>query len=72
MILKNIKVFLNEHDLNRLINNLNEKSVISIDTETSSLNPQEAELIGISVCYAPNISFYVPIGHKNTDCLKKI
>ena len=23
------------------------------------------------MCYAPNISFYVPIGHKNTDCLKK-
>ena len=69
--IKKYKSILNEHDLNRLINNLNEKSVISIDTETSSLNPQEAELIGISVCYAPNLSFYVPIGHKNTDCLKK-
>jgi len=46
-------------------------SVIAVDTETSSLNPQEAELIGISISYATNASFYIPLGHKNTKGLKK-
>jgi DNA polymerase-1 len=34
------------------------------------LNPQEAELIGISISYADNSSFYIPLGHKNTKNLK--
>ena len=65
------KNILKEKDLNQLIKDLNEQSIISIDTETSSLNPQEAELIGISVSYAPNNSYYIPLGHKHVSCLKK-
>ena len=68
---KSYKSILNEKELNELIINLNKKLVIAVDTETSSLNPQEAELIGISISYASNASFYIPLGHKNTKCLKK-
>ncbi|MDC0943145.1 DNA polymerase I [Pelagibacteraceae bacterium] len=68
---KSYKSILNEKELNKLIKNLNEKLVIAVDTETSSLNPQEAELIGISISYATNASFYIPLGHKKTKCLKK-
>ena len=35
----NYKNILNEKDLDKLIKKLNEKSVISVDCETSSLNP---------------------------------
>jgi DNA polymerase-1 len=68
---KSYKSILNEKELNELIKNLNEKSVIAVDTETSSINPQEAKLIGISISYATNVSFYIPLGHKNTKGLKK-
>ena len=68
---KSYKSILNEKELNELIKNLNEKLVIAVDTETSSLNAQEAELIGISISYATNASFYIPLGHKNTKGLKK-
>ncbi len=68
---KSYKSILNEKELNELIKSLDEKSVISVDTETSSLNPQEAELIGISISYANNDSFYIPLGHKKTKGLKK-
>ncbi len=70
----NIKLYksiLNEKDLDELIKNLNEKSSIAVDTETSSLNPLEAELIGISFCYAENEAYYIPLGHKNIKGLKK-
>ena len=68
---KSYKSILNEKELNKLIKNLNDKLVIAVDTETSSLNPQEAELIGISISYATNASFYIPLGHKNTKGIKK-
>jgi len=68
---KSYKSILSEKELDELIKNLNEKLVIAVDTETSSLNPQEAELIGISISYATNASFYIPLGHKNTKSLKK-
>ena len=65
------KSILNEKDLDELIKNLNEKSLISVDTETSSLNPLEANLIGISFSYAPNEAFYIPLAHKKIKSLKK-
>ena len=65
------KSILNEKDLDELIKTLNEKSLISVDTETSSLNPLEADLVGISFSYAPNKAFYIPIAHKKIKSIKK-
>jgi len=50
---------------------LNEQSVIAVDTETSSLNPLDADLVGISFSYAPNKACYIPLAHKNIKGLKK-
>ena len=68
---KSYQNILKEKDLDELIKKLNEKSVISVDTETSSLNPQEAKLIGVSVSYAANKAYYIPLNHKNVKSLKK-
>ena len=68
---KSYQNILKEKDLDELIKKLNEKSVISVDTETSSLNPQEANLIGVSVSYAANKAYYIPLNHKNVKSLKK-
>ena len=65
------KSILNEKDLDKLVKTLNEKSCIAVDTETSSLNSQEANLVGISFSYAPNEAFYIPIAHNNIKSLKK-
>ncbi len=65
------KSIINEKDLDKLIGLLNEKPLFSIDTETSSLNPLEAELIGISFSYAPNKAYYIPLRHKNVKSLSK-
>ena len=69
--IKAYKSILKLKELDELIKTLNEKSIIAVDTETSSLNAQEANLIGISLSYAANISFYIPLGHKNIKGLKK-
>ena len=62
---------LTEKDLEKWVKILNKQTVISVDTETSSLNPLEAELIGISFSYSPNKACYIPLGHKKVKSLKK-
>ena len=61
----------NEKALDKWLKILNEQSVIAVDTETSSLNPLEADLVGISFSYAPNKACYIPLAHKNIKGLKK-
>ena len=68
---KTYKTVLKEKQLNELIKQLDEKSVIAVDTETSSLNPQEADLVGISICYKANQAYYIPLGHKEKTELEK-
>ncbi len=68
---KAYKTISNEKQLNELIKKLDKKSVIAVDTETSSLNPQEADLVGVSICCEANEAFYIPVGHKETTELKK-
>ena len=67
----NYKNILNEIDLDELIKKLNEKSVISVDCETNSLNPIDAELVGISFSYDDNKAYYIPVAHKKVKSLSK-
>ena len=68
---KSYKTISNERQLDELIKKLNEKSIIAVDTETSSLNPQEAKLVGISICFEANNAYYIPVGHNEKTDLKK-
>ena len=57
--------------MDKWIKILNEKSVISVDTETSSLNPLETDLVGVSFSCGINKACYIPLAHKNIKGLKK-
>jgi len=61
----------NEKVLDKWIKILSEQSILAVDTETSSLNPLDADLVGISFSYAPNKACYIPLAHKNIKGLKK-
>jgi DNA polymerase I len=37
--------------------------LVSFDTETDSLDPMQAKLVGISLCVEPGIAAYIPVGH---------
>ena len=62
---------LNESDLDKLLKKLNEKPVISVDCETSSLSPIDAELVGLSFSYDNNKAYYIPVAHKNIKSLSR-
>lgn len=40
---------------------------VAVDTETTSLDAMEAELVGISLSTAPSKACYIPLGHKGEE-----
>ena len=70
--IKEYECILDEKNLEKWIKILEEKTVIAVDTETSSLNPLETKLIGISLSYAPNKACYIPLAHKEKSLKKEI
>ncbi|MBU2034091.1 MAG: DNA polymerase I [Alphaproteobacteria bacterium] len=40
---------------------------IAVDTETSSLDAIQAELVGVSLALGPNDACYIPLGHGGSD-----
>jgi DNA polymerase-1 len=45
------------------IKRAHEIGVVAVDTETTSLDPMQAQLCGFSLALSPNEACYVPIGH---------
>lgn len=48
-------------ELQALVAELSGCRRLSIDTETTSIHPRHAELVGISLCAAPGAGYYLPI-----------
>ncbi len=69
--LKNYKCIIKEKDLDQWMKILSEKSLISVDTETSSLDPLETKLLGVSFSYANNKACYIPIEHRGVKTIDK-
>jgi DNA polymerase-1 len=42
---------------------MREAGRIAVDTETTSLDPMRAELVGVSLCAEPGRAYYLPFGH---------
>ncbi len=38
---------------------------LAVDTETTSLDPQQADLVGLSFCVWPGKAYYLPIAHRS-------
>ena len=69
--IKSYETITDENKLDKWISNLENKKVISVDTETNSLNPIDADLVGISFCYSANNACYIPLEHNSQKCLEK-
>ena len=68
---KNYHLITNEDEIDEWINEAEESGELAIDTETSSLDAHQADLIGISLSTKIGKACYIPIGHKFKGCLKK-
>jgi len=64
---KDYNTILNLDDLKSIISNYDKKNVLSIDLETTSVNPMEAEIVGISFSFKKDTGYYVPILYKDKE-----
>jgi DNA polymerase-1 len=60
---KDYRLCLSEEDLSSLIDKISQKGSVSIDTETTSQDPLQAELVGISFSCEENEAYYLPMAH---------
>ena len=63
----NYQTIFSNSQLDELILSMLSAEAVAIDTETTSLNYIEAELVGISVSMKPNEAFYIPLKHDYED-----
>jgi len=68
---KNYKLIEKENDLNSWLKEAEEFGEIAIDTETSSLDPHQANLVGISLSTKIGKACYIPIGHVRGNNLQE-
>ena len=50
--------------LNRWVERIRAAELVAFDTETTSLDPMRARLVGLSLSVEPGVACYVPVGHE--------
>src|SRR4030042_970183 len=60
---RDYRLITNKNELLVLLEHLRKAAYFSIDLETTSPYPMWADLVGISLSYAPHQAFYIPLGH---------
>ncbi|GAC12698.1 DNA polymerase I [Aliiglaciecola lipolytica] len=63
---------LNEEDLNSWLKKLEEAELFAFDTETTSLNYMEAELVGMSFSVEAGEAAYLPLAHDYLDAPEQL
>lgn len=61
------KTITTKEDLDKLVSDLNSCELFALDTETTSVNTQEAELVGISIAFDKDEkinTYYIPLFHQ--------
>ena len=64
------KLIENEEEMRKLCDYFRTKEFLSLDTETTSTNPIDAELVGLSFAVKEFEAFYVPIPAKREEALQ--
>ena len=62
-IARQYDVILDEHQLAEWLKRLADAELVSLDTETTGLDPMVAQLVGMSFCARPGRAAYLPLAH---------
>ena len=68
---KNYQLIKDAKEIDDWIKEAEEAGEVAVDTETDSLDPHQANLVGISLSSKISKACYIPIGHKSNNCLDK-
>jgi DNA polymerase-1 len=56
-----------EKELKKLVAELKEAGEFALDTETTDLNPIDADLVGLSLSIKEKEAYYIPVGHADKE-----
>ena len=62
-------ILADKENLPALLEQLKSAESVALDTETDSLDPISAKLVGISLCVKEDEAWYLPLGHKDAENL---
>ena len=68
---KNYQLIENDKDIDKWLKEAEEKGEFAIDTETTSLDPHQADLVGISLSTKVGHACYIPLAHKSKKNLNE-
>jgi DNA polymerase-1 len=57
------KTILTEEELESVVQEISQCDEISIDLETTSIDPMRADIVGIALSPRPYLGYYIPVGH---------
>ncbi len=60
------RTVLTEVQLGEVIREIESSREFGFDLETTSLNPREAEIVGVAICAVDAHAWYIPVGHRGT------
>ena len=66
------KTILTENELDNLINKILGISEIAVDTETTSVSPTRADVVGISLSFKEGEAYYIPVAHRYLGAPKQL
>jgi DNA polymerase-1 len=68
---KNYFLITDQSKIDNWIKEAEEIGEVAVDTETNSLDPHQADLVGVSLSSKIGKACYIPIGHNSKKCIDK-
>jgi DNA polymerase-1 len=62
------QLLLDEAALNAAMDEMRQSGVFAVDTETTSVNPMQADLVGLSMSCEARKAYYIPLAHTAEAC----
>ncbi|MFC3122014.1 DNA polymerase I [Agaribacter flavus] len=66
------EIVLSQTQFDKVLQKLKSATLFAVDTETTSLDYMEAELVGISFAFAENDACYIPLAHDYPDAPEQL
>ncbi len=63
---------LDQQSLDKWVAAISKAELVAMDTETTSLDPMQARLVGISLAVAGGVACYIPVAHRGPDRVQQL
>lgn len=66
------EIILRQHQLDEWLARVNAAPLVSVDTETTALDPMKAQLVGIALSVQPGRAAYLPLAHRYAGVVEQL